>query len=529
MTTPPAERPDLLGRTRLFWIVLLLLLAFSPAFILGDHRKTGSRELSPPADLLQHGIRLAAGPASPLDSDVLFTLGMVVDELILLLGVWLLARSLFADPRTWFFVSVAALGSSLSLGQAASPFRSFHALPLLLHFARQFRATRSPTALLAGLNLAGLQALGKPASQALLTPLAALLILSVFRRFLEFRHGVRDPRANPRTLGIAGAVGLISWIPVAATILSAPSAGGSPVSGSSSFPLDLLALSGLDNPGCLLDLVVGIAAVPDFTVYAGFLTLGFALYAFICAGLRPSLRLLGEGLSILLLLGLVSAIALRVAPGTSGLRPGAVGAPLWRLLLAFLAGTGLQHALQHRPAPRAAIPLIAGGLLTLGGFLLIESAGIPSTLDLKGRAAACFVPRSPAALSPIFDDRTTVRELLDTSALWALVAGGLFCLAGSGRRRLPLAIALLLLLHPLDVFGWRMRCSWILTQERFHSAGVLAAPFGVPVDDRSKPGVATVLLGVNALLWIAGMTIAAGRLAFRRYEWDHADGSRAAG
>jgi len=86
--------------SRWIWIVLLLLTGSYFVFLLGDHRAPAGQETAAYFGWLQ------STTGHPL-------LGILLDELILLVGVWLLARSLFTDPRTWFFVSVAAIGSSL--------------------------------------------------------------------------------------------------------------------------------------------------------------------------------------------------------------------------------------------------------------------------------------------------------------------------------------------------------------------------------------------------------------------------------
>jgi hypothetical protein len=106
--------------------------------------------------------------------------------------------------------------------------------------------------------------------------------------------------------------------------------------------------------------------------------------------------------------------------------------PLAKLLLAFVAGAGFDAALRKETSTRT-VSWTAAGLLLAG----------------LGLVAASILSPNP-----------TVRELLDTAALWAAVASGSLFLLQSGPRAVPLAIALILFLHPLDLFGWKFRMTW---------------------------------------------------------------------
>ncbi len=516
---------------RHLWIVLLLLQASVFLFVIGDRRTlTGgpTRDCfllqqaaltgAPAAGvdrtsylaqdgLLQQALLLAPGAAAGMEARTWFYLGLLVDELLLLVGIWLLARSLFADVRTTFLVAVATIGSSLWVDQVWSNFRSFHALPLLLWLARTYRGTGSPFLLAAALNLAGLQAMGKPPGQALLAPLAALLAMRLFREFLEPVNVIVDHRRRG-----ALAAGVASWIP--AVFLAMGSSGPTPPP--RPFLQSLLDFSSLNNPGTFLDVALGLAPAPDFTLYCGFFTLGFAILAVARSTPRVSLRVAGAIAVLVLVLGLASATVDRLLPSIHSTR-GAAGAPLLRLILILLAGLGFEQALRRPAVPGRAVPCVAWGLVLFGATLILASI-LLRYADFQEGAARLFVPRAPeGTLSPHFRNRPLVRELLDTAALWAMIAGGVMLLARPGARTAPLAIALILFLHPFDVFGWKFRMTWLRTKSQtevrapVETDGSLLAP-------GSK--VAAGVLGVQALLWITGIIGVTARM--RRIDDVHA-------
>lgn len=84
-------------------------------------------------------VLLAAGPlVARLDFLLLYHLGILVQELVLLAGVWLLARRFLASSLAVFFVATAVLGSSV---WTLNPWVSLHlvyAVPLVLHFGHRF-------------------------------------------------------------------------------------------------------------------------------------------------------------------------------------------------------------------------------------------------------------------------------------------------------------------------------------------------------------------------------------------------------
>jgi len=68
----------------------------------------------------------------------IFYAGMFVDELLLLVGVWLLGRRFFTSPFTVFFVALSIMGSCIWLLQPLFNFHFYYAIPLILHYVHSF-------------------------------------------------------------------------------------------------------------------------------------------------------------------------------------------------------------------------------------------------------------------------------------------------------------------------------------------------------------------------------------------------------
>src|SRR5581483_6987978 len=84
---------------------------------------------------------------------------MFVDEMVLLAGVWLLARRFFSPP-TVFFIAVSVVGCGVWLDQPYWNFKLYYAIPLILELGHRFVDTgRWRWCCLAG-NLLGVQVMG---------------------------------------------------------------------------------------------------------------------------------------------------------------------------------------------------------------------------------------------------------------------------------------------------------------------------------------------------------------------------------
>jgi len=379
-------------------------------------RRSGSRLFLVVLALLAlHAAFLILGRRAPSAG---FLAGMLLDELLLLVGAWRLAAKVFPSPRTRFFVAVAALGSSLGLDADALRVATLPLILVLLHEALETPA-RAP-AFLAG-SLLLLQSMGRSTAMALAIP-AAIALYGMGAAFL-FGYPLRS-RLRER------AWGLRAWIFGALLIglMVFVSRIGEPRPWSSGRPFRFL------------DLAFGISPSPDAACFCGFLTLAFA-----GLGLSRGDRKQVFGLLAVALLCLLSGLA-----------------PLLGLLVVFLAGWGFQGmldgAFRGSGAVRAsafALALLSLTLAALAEMLLVDPAalrGVTETLALQPTSKTAVLAIQRAGLAS---------DLAGISALMAALASGVLFLWNSGRRAAPLALGLALFLHPLDLFGWKFRMTWL--------------------------------------------------------------------
>ncbi len=73
---------------------------------------------------------------------VLFKISMLLEQLALLYGIYLLATELFRHKSTVFFVCITVIGSNFLLYQLAFNFRAFYLLPLIIFLLLRFLASR---------------------------------------------------------------------------------------------------------------------------------------------------------------------------------------------------------------------------------------------------------------------------------------------------------------------------------------------------------------------------------------------------
>lgn len=409
--------------------------------------------------LVSSPLMLAGRSLDGADQLLLFHLGVFMEELVLLLGCWLLALRLFGSPIAAFFTGVAALGSAFWLDEMELNVHSIFALPLLLELLHRWLSDGSRSSLLLAANLALVQSLGAPPGAGLVAPIAAILVLAARSRIFKDLP-LRKPDWKSVLAGIAAGV------PVLVTAFGgthdlARLGDARPLAWS-----DALVYSGLSNPLRALDFATGLTPSLDWSVYCGALTLGFAIVAL----LRPGgLRLAAAAVGGLLLFGGLLFLIFCWVPALRPARPLPYGIPIARLFVVFLAGSGVRQALEARdprPLRSAARLLIAG---SLGAVILSATAALnPDAVRNLMEALVAGEPSSSAssaALQPwVFPAglrASLVPDCLGASALLLALSGGLLFLLGGRTRNLPIAWILILVLHPLDAFGWKFRLSWL--------------------------------------------------------------------
>jgi hypothetical protein len=397
--------------SRLFLAVLALSALYALFLAAGNRVPTNAALFEPGGVFLLHVPSRAAS-----------ILGMMLEELLLLVGVWRLASRYVPSPQARFFVSVAALGSSLWVDPGAPNLRLLAALPLLVDLLHDALETPSWRPLALAGSLVVLQAMGKAPALALLAPAAALLYFAAAAVLYRYPLGAR---LRERALGIREGVGaavVIVLLLAVARVSATPS------------PDSL-------RPGRLPDLFLGISPSPDVAGFCGFLTLAFA----------------GLGLSLERRLSFVPvALGALVFVWSPAL-------PLLRLFMILFSGVGLQGMIDGRLRSGAVRPAaLALALLSLALSALAElTLADPAAMQTVSDGMAMHPSPKTAVLA--VQKVGLASDLPGIAALMAALASGTLFLWTSGRRAAPLAMGLALFVHALDVFGWKFRMTWLNT------------------------------------------------------------------
>lgn len=403
----------------------------------------------------------AGGGALPPAS--LFTLGMLFEDLLLLLGTWRLSRHYCRSPFARFFVVISVVGSSLWAEQMWHNHRPAYAIPMILSFLLDFLEDGRRSRLFLGINLLCLQLLGNLAYVALMSSLivsvAVTVHVLVHRRSLRLRWPLLKPRPADAALLLANlaVLGCIAWTLTAGTGEITIGAAGRdpdgrvPLSGYLTYPGEL-------DPVRYADLLLGISPSLDYTLYGGVAIVPFAMLALV---LRPGRRTLVLAawltLVFLLSLGSLSAVGMPayLLPPVRLFRYIALTSVHVRLPLFLLAGVGLDALLNLRGRLPAAVGRVALAFTTLGlvcGIFVVVYSG---RLDDAPDVVRYLRTPNPRLAGRDVAASELVRSFAWTGAFALGLAAALFVRVRKPERSAAV-IAALLILHAADVSRWRV-------------------------------------------------------------------------
>lgn len=409
--------------------------------------------------LLQNVLLLAGGLPAGAPMLPAFYAGLFLEDLILLLGVWRLGARFYRTPAAQFFVTLAALGSSMWISNLYWNHRLIYAVPLVIALLLDVLETGSRPKLFLAASLAGLQLLGNPPYIPVLSCLAAGLFLAVHVVFHRRRLRASLPLFRPRPVDAAWLAAVVLVVAaVCVSILHGLGsirqyhAGRNP---DGTVALDaFLTHAGGANPLRYLDLLLGITPSKDYSVYCGLFTVLLAAAALRC---RPGKSVVQLGICLLLLLsfsmgylGIVAAAGYYAFPPLHYFRYVSLAAPLVKLFLLLLAGFGVDAFMRSRePGRRAAWAALALGLL--GAQLLYRRASGSGLSD----PLAGFLHRVRDGLA--FRSQEPIEASALVVGILALVSAGA---AFAGRRRPDVArilVPLMLVFHGYDLVRWRLQ------------------------------------------------------------------------
>jgi hypothetical protein len=332
-------------------------------------------------------IGLVGGIFRVRDVLLLFKLAVYVDQIMLLLGIYLLSRRIFKKRSTAYLVSLVVVGSSVWYAQIWFNFRIYYLLPLVLYFLVSFFSDNEPNYFW----LAGITGVvwGFGNVPYFLPLWGMTLLIIVFFLTLKNPKAWRTLTSNSKTniLGlatfvlIAGAYLYFTLHALEHTVLRAP--GRAPVTGEVTLEIfrtyggtaNLLVTLQSFLAGWPLELPWGSTA--DNSVYIGllpFLLFGWALFKAkdrVFVGISSAILFL-----IWLSVGGLFTAALYYVPLMRNYRHVGLVYGLVKLLIAIAAGFGMDHllALRGRTFPRplllvAILALVIESLFSAPGFI----------------------------------------------------------------------------------------------------------------------------------------------------------------
>ena len=116
----------------------------------------------------------------------LFNVGIFLDQLILLLGTYLLSRTIFKKMATTIFVCLSVIGSTVLIMQIYWSFRIYYLLPLIFYFIHLFFRTYRPQYLLLSMFVFIISTSGN-VPYMITVSLIALTVLSPFLFFTNIK------------------------------------------------------------------------------------------------------------------------------------------------------------------------------------------------------------------------------------------------------------------------------------------------------------------------------------------------------
>ncbi len=408
--------------------------------------------------LSQNVILLAGGVPEGTSMLPVFYLGLFVDEVVLLVGIWCLARKYYDRATTRFFVAAAVLGSTFWATHFSFNLRIFYGVPLLLALIHQFLEDGRRWPLWIAANFSALQFSGTITYIPILTLTVVLTYFLIHALMFPalWSERFRDLRPRPRDLMI-----VLVNAGVLLCVYAVFSDGGAAIrhhrpgrAEDASVMLDsFLTYAGTLSPGRYADFFLGASPSMDYTLYCGICVPILALVALVA---RPGKAVLHLALCVLLLLlfsmGFLSPVAVAAyefVPPLRYFRYVSLAAPLVKLFLILLSGYGLE-ALAQGKLWRTTLMKAAWGPV----MLALSAISILLLLVLGGGDIHAVLGTGSSGLAG--RPETTANVPVVVTGAFTLLLGAVLFLTERGSLSINAGVTLLLLLETADVYRWKV-------------------------------------------------------------------------
>ncbi len=394
----------------------------------------------------------------------LYYASMFLDELLLLVGTWLLAKRFFSSPLTILFVCVSVLGSSIWATQPYFNFYHFYTLPLIIYFIHRLLDEGRWLYLFFAAHLFGMQII---TSDAYVIPLVSMVVAMYFLfyalcDFKQVAGQVRNLKFDRRFYGAflgsifsMAMVGLILKAGMDPQLVNFNHGRGT----EGAVPLNVFLTYSAGTGGIeWRDLILRFSPGADSTLYIGFLSLAFIVIGFL-RNLNPSSKHIACLVLFLLIFSastVVSVLFYYVWPLMKYFRHLALVSPVAKFFVCFLAGFGLDYILTRNPQDKTFRWIMT--MLALGmGFLSVYLWDLATHRGLLQAIPALVSKVGLLLFIKPFEHPTLLRSQFEQSAFYAFWAA-LLLLSLVWIRRDSLRLFLfvgLLVFHIFDVYGYK--------------------------------------------------------------------------
>ncbi len=309
------------------------------------------------AGLLQNALLLLGDILGPLLKNLNFTSlfhwGFFIDELLLLIGSWLLGKRFFKSSLTVFFVTVSIVGSAVWMTQPWFNLHFYYAIPMVLFLFHAFLDTGKWRCFFLGGSLLAFQTLGNlmyfiPVSSFVIGLYFLIYITLNYRVcFEKFRHIKFNYAAFLSLAGVAVSF-ILAYLAIAVDIEQVINCqSGRNLDGAVN-PEVFLHYGGQTGLMKWTELFFGVSHYFDMTLFIGTLPVMLFLVPLIFNRDRQYIHLLAVIICLFLFSSgtYFSLLIFHIWPGMKFYRHLALVSPLIKLFLCFAAGFGFEALME---------------------------------------------------------------------------------------------------------------------------------------------------------------------------------------
>jgi len=415
--------------------------------------------------ILQNILLFSGNLLGKVNALSIFYIEFFVDQLLLLVGVWLLGRRFFLSPVTVFFVALSIMGSCVWLLQPWFNFYFYYAIPLILFLIHKFIDSGKWRYLLLAGNLLFQQSLG---NMPYFLPVISLVLFIYFLFFFAANHKdmwlkIRTINFNLTVIATTGCIVLPFLFFYKAIVI------GMDQIVNYNFQRNLDGSTMLDgflnyggdyNVRAWWELLLGISPCLDYNLYIGIICVPFILLGLIFNLNKNNIHFLLTAIFFLLFsMGTLISVALYYCwPMMNYFRHLMTVSPIISVFLCFLAGFGLD-AVFFKPLrwkKPFRLRMLSGVMSILMFGLSFALFKLSDNYEISVSLIRGMVPVYHPFLTSLLN-KYLLGFLVSRTMIFMLIAGIMFFIISVNiRRKYPLIILFFLLtLHCLDIYSFK--------------------------------------------------------------------------